>query len=160
MNEVHCSNQRNGYLKGWSFFCWKKYSKCSQYHESNGSLYNEVCRWSSESARDSQHNPRLSYFPDLFLYVNLRVLPLVKLLHNYFVMGWFNCIYARLMPNISLNQEVSSTLNFIFRCFLANPKSLVWVSYINSRKYICNWSNNWLILVTLMPYYGMMIKVT
>lgn len=143
MNEVHCSYQGNGYLKGWSFFSWEKYSKYAQYHESNGSFYNEICRWSSESTCDSQHNLRLSNLPNLFLNVDLRVLPVVELLHDYFVVGWFNCIYARFMTNISLNQEVSSTLNFIFWCFPANPKSLVWVSYINSRKYICTWSNNW-----------------
>lgn len=138
MYKIHGSYQGDCNLKGWAFFSWKENGESSKHYKYNWCLYNELCRGSSEPICKKLNNTGLPDFPNLFLDVNFRVLPIIKLLHNYLVMCCLDSIHTWFVPGILANKEVPCSLNFIFRSFPAYSKSFVWIPYINSRKYSWN----------------------
>lgn len=138
MYKIYRGKQWYGNLKGGSLFGWKKNCKSCKYHKCNGCFDNEVSSRGSKSARDSLNNSRLTNFPYLFLHVDFGVFPLMKLLHYYFIVCRFNCIKTRFVTRVLLNQEVSSTLDFVFRSVVADTKSFVWILYVNSWKDGCS----------------------
>lgn len=73
-------------MKSRAFFRWKENSEHSEHYESDGSFYDDTSGWGSKPACDSLHIAGLGYFSDLFLDVDLRVLPFVELLHYNFIM--------------------------------------------------------------------------
>ena len=105
-----------------------------KYCECDGRLHNEIHGWSFKPTNDSLHNTRLANFPHLFLNVDLWVFSFMKLLHDYLVMCWFNCINARFVCGISIFQKVSCRLNFYFRSLSADSKPFVCISYVNPGK--------------------------
>ena len=85
--EINGSQQGNGHLKCWAFFSWKENSESSKYKKCNRCFYDEFCGWSSEPTPHSLHNTGLSDIPELLFNVDLWVLSLIELLHDYLVMS-------------------------------------------------------------------------